>query len=158
KITETDYDQDIIELSLDGELADGWAGPISAGFGVHYREESILQLVIDHTNPSGDFASRPAEFDPAIVRGVGTGMSERTTAIQFASVPNLDGGYDVREAFAEFLIPLVAERPVVESLATSLAWRWADYEGSGSIVAWKGGLDWRVNQVLRVRTTVSRDV
>lgn len=158
KITETDYDQDIIEISLDGQLAEGWAGPISAGFGLHYREESILQLAIDHTNPSGDFASRPAQFDPAIVRGVGTGMSERTTAIQFASVPNLDGGYDVREAFAEFLIPLVAERPVFDSLAASLAWRWADYKGSGSIIAWKGGLDWQVNDALRLRTTVSRDV
>jgi outer membrane receptor protein involved in Fe transport len=158
KVTQTDYDQDLIELSLDGQLAEGWAGPISAGFGVHYREESIVQIAIDHTNPSGDFASRPALFDPTIVRGVGTGMSERTTAIQFASVPNLDGGYDVKEAFAEFLIPLVAGKPVVDSLAASLAWRWADYSGSGSIIAWKGGLDWQVNDTLRVRTTVSRDV
>jgi outer membrane receptor protein involved in Fe transport len=158
KVTRTDYDQDIIEFSLDGKLADGWAGPISAGFGVHYREESILQLAIDHTNPSGDFDSRPALFDPAIVRGVGTGMSERTTAIQFASVPNLDGGYDVKEVFAEFLIPLVTDKPVLETLSTSLAWRWADYKGSGSIIAWKGGLDWQVNDALRVRTTVSRDV
>lgn len=158
KVTQTDYDQDLIEFSLDGRLADGWAGPISAGFGVHYREESILQIAIDHTNPSGDFASRPALFDPTIVRGVGTGMSERTTAIQFASVPNLDGGYDVKEAFAEFLIPLVADRPIVDSLSTSLAWRWADYSGSGSIIAWKGGLDWQVNDTLRVRSTVSRDV
>lgn len=158
KVTETDYDQNLLEISLDGQLAEGWAGPISAGFGVHFREETILQIAIDHTNPSGDFASRPALFDPAIVRGVGTGMSERTTAVQFASVPNLDGGYDVREAFAEFLIPLVANKPVVDSLATSLAWRWADYTGSGSIIAWKGGLDWQVNDMLRVRTTVSRDV
>jgi iron complex outermembrane recepter protein len=158
KVTQTDYDQDLIEFSLDGQLAEGWAGPISAGFGVHYREESIVQIVIDHTNPSGDFASRPALFDPTIVRGVGTGMSERTTAIQFGSVPNLDGGYDVKEAFAEFLVPLVADKPVIDSLAASLAWRWADYAGSGSIIAWKGGLDWQVNDTLRVRTTVSRDV
>jgi outer membrane receptor protein involved in Fe transport len=158
KVTQTDYDQDLIEFSLDGQLAQGWAGPISAGFGVHYREESIVQIAIDHTNPSGDFASRPAQFDPTIVRGVGTGMSERTTALQFASVPNLDGGYDVKEAFAEFLIPLVADKPIVDSLAASLAWRWADYSGSGSIIAWKGGLDWQVNDTLRVRTTVSRDV
>jgi outer membrane receptor protein involved in Fe transport len=158
KITETDYDQNLVEVSLDGELGEGWAGPILASFGVHWREETILQLAIDHTNPSGDFASRPAQFDPTIVRGVGTGMSERTTAIQFASVPNLDGGYDVREAFSEVLLPLVAERAMVDSLSASLAWRWADYKGSGSITAWKGGLDWQVSDALRVRTTVSRDV
>src|SRR5690606_29890023 len=85
-------------------------------------------------------------------------MSERTSAIQFSSVPNLAGGYDVKEAFAEFLIPLVVEKPAVDSLAASLAWRWADYKGSGSIIAWKGGLDWQVSDALRVRTTVSRDV
>lgn len=158
KITDTEYTQDLIEFSLDGQLADGWAGPISAAFGMHYREESILQLTIDHTNPSGDFASRPAQFDPLIVRGVGTGMSERTTGIQFASVPNLDGGFDVTEAFAEFIIPLVADRPVFDSLTATLAWRWADYEPSGSIIAWKAGLDWQVNDLLRARTTISRDV
>src|SRR5690606_40217220 len=65
-------------------------------------------------------------------------MSERTSAIQFSSVPNLAGGYDVKESFAEFLIPLVVEKPAVDSLAASLAWRWADYKGSGSIIAWKG--------------------
>jgi len=158
KITDTEYEQDLIEFSLDGQIAEGWAGPILAGFGVHYREESILQVAIDHTNPSGDFASRPALFDPTIVRGVGTGMSERTTAIQFASVPNLDGGYDVKEAFAEFIIPLVSDKPAADSLTATLAARWADYSGSGSIQAWKYGLDWQVNDLLRVRTTVSRDV
>lgn len=158
KITDTEYTQDLIEFSMDGPIAEGWAGPILAGFGVHYREEEILQIAIDHTNPSGDFASRPALFDPTIVRGVGTGMSERTTAIQFASVPNLDGGFSVKEAFAEFIVPLVSGKPAVESLTATLASRWADYEPSGDIQAWKYGLDWQVNDLLRLRTTVSRDV
>ena len=158
KITDTEYTQDLIEFSLDGQIAEGWAGPISAAFGVHYREEDILQLTLDHTNPSGDFASRPALFDPAIVRGIGTGMSGRTTAIQFASVPNLAGGFNVTEAFAEFIIPLVSDKPVFDSLTLTVASRWADYEPSGSIIAWKAGLDWQVNDLLRVRTTLSRDV
>lgn len=158
KITETDYDQDIIELSFDGQIAKGWAGPILAGFGAHYREETILQIALDHTNPSGDLDARPALFNPAIVRGIGTGMSGRTTAIQFASVPNLDGGYNVKEVFAEFVIPLIAAKPAIESLTSSIAGRWADYSGSGEIVAWKAGLDWQINDALRVRSTISRDV
>src|SRR5690606_14593054 len=36
--------------------------------------------------------------------------------------------------------------------------RWADYSGSGSIVAWKAGLDATFNDQLRLRGTVSRDV
>jgi iron complex outermembrane receptor protein len=158
KITQTDYDQDIIDFSIDGPIAEGWAGPIMAAFGAHYREESIDQIALDHTNPSGNLSSRPAAHDPSIVRGIGTGMSGRTTAIQFASVPNLNGGYRVKEAFAEFIIPLVADKPGFDSLTASLAYRWADYSGSGGIEAWKAGLDWQINDDLRVRSTVSRDV
>src|SRR5690606_8949497 len=36
--------------------------------------------------------------------------------------------------------------------------RWADYSGSGNINAWKWGLDWTVNDTVRVRATKSRDV
>jgi iron complex outermembrane recepter protein len=158
KITQTDYDQDIFEITFDGPIAEGWAGPISAAFGLHYREETILQMALDHTNPSGDPTSRPAAHDPSIVRGIGTGMSGRTTAIQFASVPNLSGGYDVKEAFAEFVIPLINDKPGFQNLTGTVASRWADYSGSGSIQAWKAGLDWEINDMLRLRSTVSRDV
>lgn len=158
KLTLAEVDQDVIEFSMDGPIGEGWAGPILAAFGVHYREESILQLTFDHTNPTGAFDSRPALFDPAIVRGSPSGMSARTTAIQFASVPNINGGFDVEEAFAEFIVPLVSGRPGADQLTATLASRWADYSGSGDIQAWKGGLDWQVNDLLRVRTTVSRDV
>jgi iron complex outermembrane recepter protein len=158
KLTLAEVEQDVIEFSLDGPIAEGWAGPIAAAFGVHYREESILQLTFDHTNPTGSFDSRPAMFDPFIVRGIPSGMGARTTAIQFASVPNINGGFDVKEAFAEFIVPLVAGRPGVDQLTATLASRWADYSGSGDIQAWKYGLDWQVNDALRVRTTVSRDV
>jgi len=158
KVTQTEVEQDVIDIAIDGELARGWAGPISAAFGLHYREESILQLTYDHTNPTGGPDARPAMFDPAIVRGNPVGMSERTTAIQFASVPNLEGGFDVTEAFAEFMIPLVADKPAVESLTATLAARWIDYSATGSTQAWKAGLDWQVGAAWRVRTTVSRDI
>ncbi len=158
KLTLTEVEQDIVEFTMDGPIADGWAGPISAAFGVHYREEYILQLTFDHTNPSGAFDSRPALFDPMIVRGIPSGMSARTTAIQFASVPNIEGGFDVTEAFGEFVIPLVTDKPGVDTLTAILAARWIDYSSSGSIQARKAGLDWQVNDLLRVRTTVSRDV
>jgi len=158
KLTLTEVEQDIIDFSMDGPIADGWAGPISAAFGVHYREEEILQLTYDHTNPTGAFDSRPALFDPTIVRGIPSGMSARTTAIQFASVPNIEGGFDVTEAFAEFIIPLMAGKPGVDALTATLAGRWIDYSASGSTQAWKGGLDWQVNDLLRVRATVSRDI
>lgn len=158
KLTITGVNQDVAEFSMDGPIAKGWAGEISAAFGASYRRENILQLTYDATNPSGAFDSRPAMFDPTIVRGIPTGIGARTTAIQFASVPNLEGGFNVKEAFSEFIVPLVAKKPAVQQLTANLAYRWADYSGSGNIAAWKYGLDWQVNDLLRVRTTVSRDV
>ena len=158
KLTLTEVEQDIIDLSIDGQIGESWAGPIFAGFGIHYRDESISQLTFDHTNPTGAFDSRPAQFDPNIVRGIPVGMSARTTAIQFASVPNIDGGFDVTEAFAEFIVPLVSNKKAVDSLTATLAGRWIDYSTSGSIQAWKAGLDWQINDTLRVRSTISRDI
>jgi len=158
KLTLTTVDQDIFELTLDGEVGQGWAGPISAAFGIHHRSVDILQLTFDHTNPTGAFDSRPALFDPDIVRGIPPGMSARTTAIQFASVPNLIGGSEVDEAFAEFIVPLINDQPVADSLTATLAARWIDYSNTGDIQAWKAGLDWQINDMLRLRTTVSRDI
>jgi outer membrane receptor protein involved in Fe transport len=158
KLTLTEVEQDIVDLSIDGQIAEGWAGAVLAGFGLHYRDESILQLTYDHTNPTGAFDSRPAMFDPNIVRGIPPGMSARTTAIQFASVPNIEGGFDVTEAFAEFIVPLVSDRPGVDSLTATVAGRWIDYSTSGSTEAWKFGLDWQINDLLRLRTTLSRDI
>ncbi len=40
----------------------------------------------------------------------------------------------------------------------SLAARWAEYSGSGDIWAWKYGLDWQVNDQVRLRGNISRDV
>jgi iron complex outermembrane recepter protein len=36
--------------------------------------------------------------------------------------------------------------------------RYANYSGSGGILAWKGGIDWRLSRELRLRATRSRDV
>jgi outer membrane receptor protein involved in Fe transport len=55
-------------------------------------------------------------------------------------------------------LPLVSDQTIVQQLNFSAAYRWADYSGVGSVDSWKGGLDWTVNDVLRLRTTVSQDV
>src|SRR5690606_28396822 len=63
-----------------------------------------------------------------------------------------------KEAFTEFLIPLASGRKAVQQLNLSAAYRYADYSGSGSVDSWKTGLDWRINNQLRLRTTISQDV
>ncbi|MEX1056387.1 MAG: TonB-dependent receptor, partial [Natronospirillum sp.] len=125
-------------------------------FGASYRKEEIVQLTFDPTNPTGAFDARPVDL--AALRAVPGGASARTTTIQFASVPNIAGDFNVKEAFFELQVPLLADLTGVQQLDTSVAARWADYSGSGEIWAWKVGADWQVYDDLRLRGTISRDI
>jgi outer membrane receptor protein involved in Fe transport len=157
-------EQDVWEVSADGQIAEGWAGPITMAAGYGEREESFVQVV--EVGPGGNVNADP-RFRPVLannaalgIRGVpgGNAASGNSVEIQFSNVPFARGAQDVKEAFTEFLLPLASDRPIVEQLNFSAAYRWADYSGVGGVESWKGGLDWTVNDVLRLRTTVSQDV
>jgi outer membrane receptor protein involved in Fe transport len=157
KVYNTTTTQRVAELSASGEVAKGWgAGPVSTALGVAWRREGIEQIVYDPSNPASDPNYFPAA-DPAL-RGVSQNIATRSSAIQNSTIPNIYGHYDVKEAFTEWQVPLLANKPVAKQLNLLASARWADYEGSGSIWAWKYGLDWRVIDDVRLRGTVSRDV
>ena len=81
-----------------------------------------------------------------------------TVNYRFAPSRSLDEAVaHVREVFAETLIPLLRDRPGVQALDGSASIRYADYSGSGGVLAWKLGLDWRITESLRARLTRSRD-
>ncbi len=156
--------QDVWEISADGELGKGWAGPITMAAGYGGRKESFLQVV--EVGPGGDINSdptaRPVMANNAAlgIRGVpgGNAASGNHVEIQFSNVPFARGSQDVTETFAEVLLPLVHERGIVQQLNFDVAYRYADYSGVGGVDSWKGGFDWTVNDQLRLRTTVSQDV
>jgi iron complex outermembrane receptor protein len=160
--------QDVWEFSADGQIAEGWAGPITMAFGYGFREESFDQVV--EVGPGGNInadprarpvmASTPANTAQFGVRGVPGGAlaSGNSVEIQFSNVPFARGEQDVKEAFTEFLIPLINDRPGAQQLNFSAAARWADYSGAGQVQSWKGGLDWAIVDSFRLRTTVSQDV
>ena len=159
-----DIEQDVWEISADGQIAEGWAGPITMAAGYGERDESFVQVV--EVGPGGNVNAdprfRPVRANNAAlgIRGVpgGNAASGNSVEIQFSNVPFARGAQDVKEAFTEFLIPVVSDRAIMQQLNFSAAYRWADYSGAGSVDSWKGGLDWAVNDVLRLRTTVSQDV
>jgi outer membrane receptor protein involved in Fe transport len=68
------------------------------------------------------------------------------------------GGFKVKEAFTEVQFPLLSEKPFARSLNLNTAVRYAEYEGSGNVWAWKAGIDWSLNSDVRFRLTRSRDV
>jgi iron complex outermembrane receptor protein len=157
-------EQDVWEISANGRLAEGWAGPINMAFGYGFREESFVQVV--EVGPGGNINADPrfrpvlANNAPRGIRGVPGGAlaSGNSVEVQFSNVPFARGEQDVKEAFTEFLVPLVADVKGVQQLNLSAAARWADYSGAGDQQSWKMGLDWAVVDQLRLRTTVSEDV
>ena len=159
KVGLTTFTQHFVELSASGDLIDLWAGPVAVAFGGSYRKDSILQLVQDVTNPASNHDTfRPVRCnDPSIgLRGVSPPDCANTVGNQFSKVSNIRGQADVWEAFAEVLIPVVDTDLFTANL--SGAGRWADYSGSGTIWAYKGGAEIGIADTVRLRGTYSRDV
>jgi outer membrane receptor protein involved in Fe transport len=166
KVNITGMQEHVAELSMNGDVFKGWgAGPITGAFGATYRQDSILQIVHDSTNQSSDHSKgHPVlcNSDPAAIaaglRGVSQPDCTNTVGIQFSKVSNLMGVIKVKEAFAETLIPIIADAPFMKLLKADLAGRVANYTGSGTVWAYKGGLDAEIIQGIRLRGTYSRDV
>src|SRR5690606_3602805 len=70
----------------------------------------------------------------------------------------LDGSFNVKEAFAEAVVPLAYDTPFLQALDVNGAIRLTDYSTSGSVVTWKIGANWEPLDGLRFRATRSRDI
>ena len=94
-------------------------------------------------NPSTSPSVLPVPANNAAlgIRGVPPGAANNSVDIQFSKVPFVKGEFDVKEAFAETEIPLISNTLFLQQLNFNGAVRWADYSGSGSILAYKMGLD-----------------
>jgi len=123
--------QDVAAFSVNGDLFEGWAGPVSAAAGAEYRKEQV--------EGSADALS--------IANGWFTGNFKPT-----------NGDYDVKEGFVEVNVPLLKDAPFAESLEFSGAARYTDYSTSGSVTTWKAGLSWTPISDLRLRAVRSRDI
>jgi iron complex outermembrane receptor protein len=167
-------EQNVAEFSMEGDVGDGWgAGPISLAFGGGWRDESIDQTIgpSDITAlslPTADTSAACTSNTVDLLNPPPGCTGVRGVPSQFSAVPNevfiftnvqpIAGSYSVSEVFAESLLPLLADRTGFQQLDLSLAVRYADYEGSGGIWAWKVGLDWQIHDAVRLRATSSRDI
>lgn len=107
------------------------AGDVGIAAGLEYRREKSREIT-----------------DPLSARGL--------TFLN--AIPDSKGRYDVREAFLETSIPLLAELPGITQLTLDAAGRWSDYSSIGRTRTWKAGLDWTVTPSLRLRGTLSQAV
>jgi iron complex outermembrane receptor protein len=159
KVNLTTFKQHFAEISAAGDLIDLWAGPVAVALGASYRKDSIRQVVQDVTNPASNHDTfRPVLCNDASIglRGVSPPDCSNTVGVQYSKVSNIRGSADVWEAFAETLIPLVDTDGFSANVNAAL--RWADYSGSGTIWAYKGGAEVGIADMVRLRGTYSRDV
>ncbi|MDT9599831.1 TonB-dependent receptor domain-containing protein [Sphingosinicella rhizophila] len=123
---------DHVGASISGEAFQLWNRPVSVAAGVEYREESFSN-----------------SYDPF-------SLASRFNTINGVNIAKT--GNNVKEAFAEVNIPLLADLPIVQELNFNGAARISDYSDSGSIWSWKLGLVWNVIDGLKLRGTRSRDI
>ncbi len=64
----------------------------------------------------------------------------------------------VGEVALEANVPLLKDVAFASDLSVNGAVRYTSYDTSGEYVSWKAGLDWHVNDSVRVRATRSRDI
>lgn len=123
--------QHVVSAEMRGQLFSTWAGPVKVAFGAEHRYQKY-DLTAD----------------------------ERTANFEFrtgGATPS-DGKVRVSEAFGEVLLPLAHDASWAKYLELNLASRMTDYSTSGTVNTWKAGLNWAINDTIRLRTTKSRDI
>lgn len=71
-------------------------------------------------------------------------------------IPSVSGAIDVKEAYGEVSIPLVADRFLLKDLSVDGSYRWSDYNLSGSSGTYKFGVNWAVTGDFRLRAAYAR--
>lgn len=134
------YEQVIYSASVNGaieQLQLPWASlPMAVSFGAEYREET------GETIPDECLKLAPS----SCLGGRG------------GNVLPVSGGFDVAEAFGEFILPIASDLPGMRSLSLEAGYRWSDYDPTGINRTWKYGFNWQPAESLMVRAMQQRAV
>lgn len=110
-----------------------WGGPIRFALGAEYRREDAFY-----------------RQNPFVTDGFTNGVS----------IPPIEPDtFEVKEAFGEIQIPILAERPFFHELTLSGAARVAEYQGNvGTVWSYNAGVEWAPVRDIRFRGNYSRAV
>jgi outer membrane receptor protein involved in Fe transport len=146
---------DDANASLTGAPFNTWAGPVNVALSGEWRR---LRW---------DARSNAGPNDLADCVGIGTGVNNAlrncTQGVTKQWFSNTMGSLPtvtqtVGEAAGEFDAPLLKGLPLTDELDFTGAFRFTHYNTSGNVTTWKGGLDWRIDDNVKLRATRSRDV
>lgn len=149
----TTQSQDVGSFNINGELFDGWAGPVSVATGAEYRREKYR--VRGDAYGNGVTPASPNNAMYPVDSLLDTTVGNNWYAGNFH---NGDGSYNVREAYVELNIPLLKSATWGEA-NLNLADRETRYSTAGSVGSWKMGATWQTPiDGLRLRGVTSKDV
>lgn len=148
----TDSSQNVVSANINGELAKGWAGPISLAFGAEWRREEYSV----HGDPYGAGVAVESPYTPE--HPADPTLSTTGDNWFAGNYHNGKGSFNVREGYVELNIPFLKSATLGEA-NLNIADREEKYSTSGKARAWKVGSTWQTPiDGLRVRAVSSRDV
>lgn len=128
--------QRMAEASVQGGLFTLPAGEVRFAAGVGYRYNHFA-------------------FEPDSLLDQPDGTSD---ILGYSELRASSGDVDTTEVFAEFLVPLLRDLPLIKELELDLGYRYSDYSSVGGVHAYKADMNWQVNDVLRLRGGYNRAV
>jgi len=149
----TTQSQDVGSFNINGELFEGWAGPVSLATGAEYRREKYRVRGDAYGNGVTPTSPNNAMYpsDPLLNTTVGNNWYA-------GNFHNGEGSYNVREAYVELNVPVFKSETWGEA-NLNLADRETKYSTAGSVGSWKLGATWQTPiDGLRLRGVTSKDV
>ncbi|MES2402835.1 MAG: TonB-dependent receptor, partial [Pseudomonadota bacterium] len=133
--TDTYYISRTAHADISGGLFDLPAGTVSLAAGVSYNKQYTNNVV-----------------DPEILIQESPPYS---CALGSACSSHLQGGFNVKEVYAEMLIPILKDMPFARALNLTLGDRYSKYNTVGGTNNWKVALEYRPIDDLMLRGTVT---
>jgi iron complex outermembrane recepter protein len=121
----TVYRQTVFEGNVSGDLFEvpGAADAVKANVGFHYRKYDINDV------------PGPESLRSNTALATGAGITK--------------GEDSVKEIYGEVVAPLIARKPLIESLEISGAYRYTDYDSYDTNSTWKATFDWKITPEFR---------
>jgi outer membrane receptor protein involved in Fe transport len=121
-----------VEGTLQGKIITLPAGDLRFAFGGDYRGSSF-----DYHPDSGLINNDSFSYDTTVATS---------------------GTQNVREVFAELLVPVLKDLPLIEELSLDLGARRSDYDGFGGVNTWKADMNWKPVSTVSVRGGYARAI
>lgn len=145
--------QDDLNASLAGSPFSTWAGPVSMALSGEFRRQTFNQTSDGTPSMVADCTSLRFNCSTASSTKAATQLLVNTFAPTASTISQ-----NVWEGAIEATVPLLADKPFAKSFDVTGAARYTKYNTVGGYATWKAGFSWEVNDDLRFRGTISRDI